>query len=309
MHKAGTKKKALLIVILCLLSLFLLWIGIALGLYNLYFGRRFESNPMFLNHVEDYAGLERKKYEFSSDRGQTITGYMYSSGDSQRGIIVFAHGYGAGGHNSYMEVINCFAQNGFYVFAYDATGNDESGGKGIGGVPQGLIDLDYAITFVEDSGNFEPLPIMLFGHSWGGYSVSNVLNYHPEVKAVIECSGPNSSTDLLEGGGKQVIGSFIYIVIPVIRVYEDIRFGDYAKTTALEGFAATDAPIMIVHSSDDDTVPIGYGYDIYYEVFKDDPRFVFVRLEDKGHNSFLRVKENAELYESFIGFYNSNLTN
>ncbi len=309
MRRAGPKKKALLIVMLCLILLFLLWVGISLGIYNMYFGRRFESNPMFINHVEDFDGLERTRYEFASDKGQTLAGYMYSSGTGQNGIIVFAHGYGAGGHNSYMEVINYFAHNGFYVFAYDATGNDESGGKGIGGVPQGLIDLDHAITFVEESGNFEDLPLVLFGHSWGGYSVSNVLVYHPEVKAVIECSGPNSSTDLLEGGGKMVVGPVIYALLPVIKVYEKAKFGNYAETTALEGFVATDAAIMVVHSSDDDTVPIEYGYDIYYETFKDDPRFVFERLEGKGHNSFLRVNNNTGLFESFVGFYNSNLAN
>ena len=64
-----------------------------------------------------------------------------------------AHGLGGGGHNSYMDCANYFARHGYYVFAYDATGNDESEGEGVGGLPQGVIDLDYAISFVEQSGN------------------------------------------------------------------------------------------------------------------------------------------------------------
>ena len=207
-----------------------------------------------------------------------------------------------------MEIINYFAHNGFYVFAYDATGNDESGGKGIGGVPQGLIDLDHVISFVEDSGNFPEMPICLFGHSWGGYSACNVLNYHPEVKAVVECSGPCSSTELLEGGGKQVVGPVIYVLMPVIKAYENIKFGEYAACNALDGFAATDAAIMAVHSNDDKIVPIEYGFDIYYDNFKDDPRFVFRRLNGKGHNSYLNVENNLELFESMVEFYNKNLS-
>lgn len=299
--------KPVIIILICLVVLFALWVGISLGLYGIYFGRRFESNTMFLNHVENFEGLERTRYEFSSDKGQTIVGYMYSSGTEQKAIIVFSHGYGAGGHNSYMPVINFFAQNGYYVFAYDATGNDESGGKGIGGVPQGVIDLNYAISFVEESGNFPDLPIGLFGHSWGGYSVSNVLTYHPEVEAVIECSGPNSSTDLVEGGGSKVVGPVIHVLMPVIKVYERAKYGEYATNSALTGFASTDAEIMIVHSSDDNIVPIEYGYDIYYDAFKDDPRFTFIRLEGKGHNLFLNVNNNLELYESFVAFYDENL--
>jgi len=299
--------KPVIIFLICLVVLFALWVGISLGLYGIYFGRRFESNTMFLNHVENFEGLERTRYEFSSDKGQTIVGYMYSSGTEQKAIIVFSHGYGAGGHNSYMPAINFFAQNGYYVFAYDATGNDESGGKGIGGVPQGVIDLNYAISYVEESGNFPDLPIGLFGHSWGGYSVSNVLTYHPEVEAVIECSGPNSSTDLVEGGGSKVVGPVIHVLMPVIKVYERAKYGEYATNSALTGFASTDAEIMIVHSSDDNIVPIEYGYDIYYDAFKDDPRFTFIRLEGKGHNLFLNVNNNPELYESFVAFYDENL--
>ncbi len=299
--------KPIIIILICLVVLAAAWIGISLGLYGIYFGRRFETNAFNMNHVENFEGLERTRYEFTSDKGQTIVGYMYSSSESHKGIIILAHGYGAGGHNSYMPSINYFAQNGYYVFAYDATGNDESGGKGIGGVPQGVIDLNYAINFVENSGDFPDLPIGLFGHSWGGYSVTNVLTYHPEIEAVIECSGPNSSSDLVEGGGTKVIGPVVKVLMPVIKIYERTKYGEYATNSALDGFASTEAEIMVVHSSDDNIVPIEYGYDIYYEVYKDDPRFTFVRLEDKGHNMFLNVKNNAELYESFVEFYDENL--
>ena len=50
---------------------------------------------------------------------------------------------------------------------------------------------------------------------------------------------------------------------------------------------------MIVHSSDDDVVPIRYGYDKYYEKYKDNPRFEFVRLENAGHN-YLNLKTYSD---------------
>ena len=43
---------------------------------------------------------------------------------------------------------------------------------------------------------------------------------------------------------------------------------------------------MIVHSFDDEVVPAEYGYDIYYEKYRDDSRFTFIPLENKGHNYF-----------------------
>lgn len=285
MKKTKSKKKLILIIISCLLILLIIgWWALSVSIYNDNFNKRFESYEPLMMYVEDFDGLQREKYEFSSDKGQMLTGYLYSSGTGQRGIIVMAHGFGGGGHNSYMDCANYFAQHGYYVFAYDATGNDESGGDGVGGIPQGAIDLDYAISFVENSDDLPDLPIALFGHSWGGYSVCSVLTYHPEVRAVVECSGCCRSSDLFEAGGKKQAGSLIYTMMPFIKIHERIKFGKYASNTALDGFAASDAAVMIVHSEDDDVVPIEYGYDVYYEKYKDDPRFVFKRLEDRGHN-------------------------
>ncbi len=284
MKKKPSKKKIVLIIIaLVFVMLIGGWWVLCVSLYNENFDQRFESYEPVMLRVEDFDGLERTKYEFPSDKGQMLTGYMYSSGDDQHGIIVIAHGLGAG-HNSYMDAANYFVRHGYYVFAYDATGCDESEGGGLGGVPQGVIDLDHAVSFVENSGNFPELPIALFGHSWGGYSACAVLTYHPEIKAVIECSGCNQSSDLFEAGGKAQAGDLIDTMMPFIKLHERIRFGKYASNTAMDGFAAGSTAVMAVHSEDDRVVPIEYGFDRFYEKYKDDPRFTFVRLTDRGHN-------------------------
>ena len=294
-----SKKRIALVAILCALVLLVGgWWALTASIYDDNVNRRFESYEPLMLRVDDFDGLQCTRYEFPSDKGQMLTGYLYSSGSDQRGIIVIAHGFG-GGHNSYMDCANYFAQHGYYVFAYDATGNDESGGDGVGGFPQGVADLDYAISFVEESGNFPDLPIGLFGHSWGGYSVCSVLTYHPEVKAVIECSGCNSSSDLFETGGKAQAGDVIHAMMPFVKLHERVKYGGYATNTAMDGFKASDAAIMVVHSADDEVVPMKYGYDLYYEAYKDDPRFTFLLFEDKGHNDLFADSNDTykdELY-------------
>lgn len=91
-------------------------------IYNENFNRRFESYEPYMRHVEDFDRLWRTKYEFSSDKGQKLTGYMYAAREEEpRGIIVMAHGFG-GSYNSYMDCADYFAHNGCCVFAYDAAG-------------------------------------------------------------------------------------------------------------------------------------------------------------------------------------------
>ena len=305
MNKTKSKKKKLLMILCGLVILVIAadW-SLTVAIYNENFNQRFESNESFMRHVEDFDGLQRTRYEFASDKGQKLTGYMYTSKEEPRGIIVMAHGVGGGGHNSYMDIINYFAQHGYGVFAYDATGNDESEGEGVGGLPQGVIDLDYAVSFVEESGNFPNLPIALFGHSWGGYSVCSVLTYHPEVKAVIACSGFNSSLGMFEAEGKKQAGAGIYFILPFVKLHEWIKFGGYASHTAMDGFSESNAAVMILHSFDDEMVPAEYGYDIYYETYGDDSRFRFIHFEDRGHNCFNdETGLDTELLEDFVGFY------
>ena len=287
-------KKVLLVIFAFILVLLIAaWWILTLYIYNDNINQRFETYEPLMLYISDYPGLKCDEYSFTSNKGQKLVGYLYSSGENQRGIVVLAHGFGGGGHNSYMDVCDYFAENGYYVFTYDATGNDKSEGKGVGGVPQGVVDLDYAISFVEKSGNFEKLPIVLYGHSWGGYSVCNVLKFHPEVKAVIECSGCNKSSDLIEIGGKEIIGNLVYTMMPFVYLHEFIHYGKYAETSAMDAFKATTCPVMVVHSSDDDLVPIEYGYDKFFAVYKDDPRFTFMRFEDKGHNDIVNDKNNT----------------
>lgn len=294
MKKKRSKKKIVLLTLLIVILLIIAgWWAFCVKMYNENFDVSANSYEPLMLRVEDFEGLECTEYSFPSDKGQKLAGYLYSSGEEQHGIVIISHGFGGGGHNSYMDVADYFAKNGYYVFAYDATAMDKSEGEGLGGVPQGVIDLDHAISFVESESDIPDLPIVLFGHSWGGYCVSAVLTFHPEIKAVIECSGFDRSSDMFESGGKSQAGGIIYTMTPFIRIHEYFKYGKYAKNTAMDGFDATDANIMIVHSADDGVIGIEYGLDKYYEKYKDNSRFKFIRFEDRGHNEVFNDPNNT----------------
>lgn len=298
MKKRMGKCFIIMFMILLLLIFVIFPFGIAIFIYEQYFGVRYETNEALQLYLEDFEGLERQRYEFTSNNGQKLVGYLYSVEDAEyRGIVVMAHGFGGGGHNSYMDCANYFAQNGYCVFAYDATGNDESEGDGVNGLPQGVIDLEHAISFVQECEEIPHLPIVLFGHSWGGYSVANVLNFHPEVKAIVTMSGFNQSSDLIRSQGEAIVGGFIHMLMPYVNCYEQLKFGEYAKNTAMDGFEKSQANVMVLHSSDDSVVPQKYGYDVYYAKYKDEARFEFVHFADKGHNELYFSEEGMRYME------------
>lgn len=307
-----TKKKIIIasIVMAILILIIFLVAPFTIGaiLYNSVFHVRYETKEYWKFHLEDFDGLKADRHEFTSNNGIKLVGYRYyvDCVDAQ-GLVVISHGLGGGGHNRYMDVAYYFAKHGYDVFAYDATGNDESEGNGVNGIPQGVADLSCAIDYLQRVDELKDLPIMLWGHSWGGYCVSAVLNYHPEVKAIAAIAGFNRSGDLIRAQGQEMVGGLIDFMMPYVNSIERIKCGKYSSANALNGFSNSKCGVLIAHSSDDTTVPIEYGYDIYYKHYASDERFEFIRYENKRHMNIVHSDEYINymdrFYEDFSNYF------
>lgn len=296
--KRGNKKKIVLITAVCVLAAFFLVLMPALTyfVYQDNFGTRYETAGWMAYSVSDFQGLNVVECTFPSDHGQLLAGYQYSKENQERkGVVVLAHGLG-GGHNTYMDVADYFTSNGYLVFAYDATGNDKSEGDSVEGLPQGVIDLDYALRCVKQIEEYQGLPIVLFGHSWGGYSAGSVLNYHMDVKAAVIVAGFDRSTELFEQQGESMIGSGIKLFMPYVSLLERMKFGNYAAYSAMDGFANSNAEIMVLHSKDDTMILSENGYGKFYDTYGDNTRFRFIEYEDRGHGG-IYYSESARAYK------------
>ena len=304
------KFKAIILGILLLGSLIGMYF-ISASIYDKNFNYRYTTSFWDAFELSEFPNLTRERHTFTSNEGQKLVGYLYQQKDTdteKKAVVVFAHGLGAGGQTGYMDVFNYLTEHGYYVFAYDATGNDESEGDVIGGLPQGFIDLDHAIDYAYTIEEIKELPFVLMGYSWGGLSVVNVLNYHPEVEAVVAMSGWNESINLVEHRGVQMAGNVAKILLPFVRMHEFIMYGKYAFSTGMKGFSKSDCDVMIIHGEQDETVPIQYGYDIYYEKYADNERFVFKKYEDRGHDIFHVVGRcDFELLADVVTFFDSKI--
>ncbi|MBE6710552.1 MAG: alpha/beta fold hydrolase [Ruminococcaceae bacterium] len=296
--------KILLIVLLVLVVLIFAVVLpiLSISVYKSVFNVRFETSPDNYFTADDYEGLTVENVLFKTKQGHNLAGYKYRMDDvdSPKGVVVYVHGFGGGGHCGHMPMIHYLAENGYAVFAYDATGNDASEGKYIGGFPQGIIDLDYAIRYVKNDAAYSGLPIFLMGHSWGAYSVGNVLNFHTDVKGAVLFAGIDSSSVLFRQEGAKYAGDWAELLIPYVRVYERIKYGEYSMTTANKGFAsAENAEILVVHSKDDDTVLQENGYDLFMAEHGDNERVHFVLYDDRGHN-YLFYSEDTMIERQLI---------
>jgi len=306
-----SRKRKIIIILLVALSLLLIVIpfGLSAMIYEGNFGDRYETYEPMARSINEFEGLQSQRHTFTSNKGQVLVGYKYhKNADNPQGVVIISHGLGGGGHNRYMGVADHFASNGYIVFAYDATGNDESEGNSVKGLPQGLIDLDHAIQFVKESPEFADLPIMLFGHSWGGYSAGSALNIHPDVKAVVMVAGFDKTMDIIEEEGQKIAGDGIKALLPYISLYERIKLGKYASYSCTNGFENSEAGVMIIHSADDEMISPEKAFDVFYGPNKSNPRFKFVRYEDRGHDYVYHSDSSRRYINEFNSGFDEFLT-
>lgn len=265
--------------------------------YDKMFNHHFYRNKDLTFSLEDFPNLIRIKQKFKSGNN-TLIGYIYADKTMQnRGIFVFCHGYGGGGHHCYLDLINQICKRGYLVFGYDATANDESDGEIIKGFTQGYIDADKAISYIENKKEFKDLPLYVMGHSWGAYSSSCAIGNHKRIKGLIAFSGFNSATTIFKANGEKYAGKQANDFMIYVNTYEKLLFGDKSKVTAIDSFKKSKAKIVIVHSKDDMTVPIEAGLNIYKKEFKNDKRFKFITLLDRGHGTVYYTLEGRRYYE------------
>ena len=222
-----------------------------------------------------------------------LTGYIYGE-NSDKGIVVVAHGIG-GGADSYFAQVKHFIDNGYCVFAYDCTGSHMSEGKTTNGFPQAVLDLNAALNWLNTQDNLSK-PVLLFGHSWGGYAVASILNYDHEIAAVVSISGVNSAFEIVNDQAIDMMGVFGYTQIPTLNLVQYLKFGRAAGYTAVEGINSTTIPILIIHGKEDTVVPYNGCSIIAHKAEIKNPNVSYITTTSTQgkHNSLFWSEESLE---------------
>lgn len=267
----------------------------------------FSTNIRYEDVKEQY---DRQLLHFMSGKNK-LQGYLYGV-ENTKGLVVISHGIGGGAEN-YMAETLYFVDHGYQVFAYDNTGCYESEGEDCIGLPQSAIDLDAALTYIESESRFEGLPVFLYGHSWGGYAVTAVLNYSHNVTAVASVAGFNDPMTMIIEWGERMMGAFVYVESPYVYVYQKLKLGDDLGRRAVDGINKTDTPVLIIHGTGDQVVNYdGAGTIAYRDEITNPNVEYFIREGEKqnGHNNLSKdldtvmyLEELDEEYEALSEQY------
>ena len=237
-----------------------LQIGTILGAKAAYdsFFKRYEKRDINMVFGEfDYSRiakrLSRTTFFFPSGRLK-LQGYFYPCNDA-KGLVVVCHGMHAGA-DDYLPFIEYFVRNKYAVFTYDCQGTYASEGDSTVGMCTPLVNLDHALTYVENDKQLSRYPLFLFGHSWGGYAATSVLSIHKNIRGCSAVAPFNSGYTLFVEKGEQYMAPFSDMLkfdFPkdFLNTYQTLLFQDYTKYTAVQGINSTDVPVYIAHGNRD----------------------------------------------------------
>jgi len=240
---------------------------------------------------EDFSGLISDPIQFLGNKKQVLRGYLYYQKRFTvfKELVIFAHGIGAG-HTAYTTEINRLAQEGFLVFAFDYTGCMLSSGTAMKSIIQPLVDLDYALRYVDSRPDLKDLKRYVVGHSWGGYvAMNSVLLKKHRIDKVVAMSG-FISPSLIAVSNRPLLK----ILIPFIYMNGFWRYGRYATYNGKKAVRKARVAMLLIHGKEDIVVRPKDSFYKLRKIAKQKANIEFLEVENRGHSPFL--SQRAEQY-------------
>ena len=205
-------------------------------------------------------GLAFESVEITTSDDETIHGWFVPVPDAQ-GTVLFFHG-NAGNISHRMDYMPMFQRLGYNLFIFDYRGYGQSSGSP--SEAGTYLDAQAAWHYLTEVKGIAPSQIVLYGESLGG-PIAAWLAAREKPASLILASSFTSAPDLAET---------IYPYLPVRLI---ARF----SYNTLESLASNTAPLLVMHSPQDEIVPFEHGQRLFQAA--SEPK-QFLTLEG-GHNT------------------------
>jgi len=238
----------------------------------------------------DFKGLKQEAYSFNNSLNAEIHYYFYYYDKYKEDkIVLFLPGIGPG-HTAYLKEINELAKHGYKVLTLDYMGCDKSKGKGLRSLNEPTRDVNDLLNHLKLD-----TPLVLVGHSLGGFTSMNLLELREEINKAVILSGFLNIKSLIEG---QVRSKFVN---SRILAYERKVESEYFKLDNLNYLKNTVKKVLFIQSDNDNVVPYLTALKLVEEL--DNPSIKTLRLTGRFHNP--NYSDSAiQYFNEVFGEYN-----
>ena len=256
-----------------------------------------EATPFFDHFFSVHPALDMQPFTCASGV-ESLYGVRLRSAETPKGLIVMMHGYGLNMEH-YLPQAEYFARAGYAVVLYDGVGVGRSSGKCICGLPQHVVDACAVLDYIEALPELSALPLMLYGHSSGGYAVCalSCKKKYP-VKAIISLAGYTEALGGMKAKLRKRYGPFSFFGLLMLAGIQLAEFGrEAASYKSLRGLSLVDCPVFIVHSVNDPVLPYADHFAKMQKAFSDRPDFRFWTTDARKHNLGVPADANERVWQ------------
>ena len=242
--------------------------------YNSVLGRiGFSKGADDMNDFEEFLQTKRvwireqntEYVSIKSDRGELLQGYLTYPEKESKVFVLGLHGYHANHDGDPATFLRHYVERGYNFLNVDHVASGDSEGKYVGfGLFESQDSLKWIDYLIERFG--EDIKIILHGVSMGGATVCKMVDSVPPqvVLAVADCPFTNALEEF--DSAVRTFGG-IKNPEPIIKAFNMLNkvFAGYdlADTDNRDSVKNSKVPMLFIHGSADDFVPVSMGEELY----------------------------------------------
>ncbi|MBO4667194.1 MAG: alpha/beta hydrolase, partial [Bacilli bacterium] len=246
--------------------------GLVSYLYKKHFVTRYDKEvgvPYYA--TSDFKGLKEEAFSFTNSKGIELKYfYYYYDNYKEDKVVLFLHGL-ACGHFAYFAEIDALARRGYKVLTIDYTGCGDSNGKCLGSLNTPTRDVNELLDYLKLD-----KPLVIVGHSLGGYTALNVINLRKDIKKTVVISGFLTIKSI---GDALIKNNFF---VKHILKYESKLYPEYKDLNNVDYLNKTTDDIFFIQSDDDTMVPYRIALEVVEQI--DNPHIKKLKLSNRKHN-------------------------
>ena len=167
----------------------------------------------------DYKGtrMKNEQYSWKTFDGLTIFAQTWTPDAKPRAVIALVHGLGD--HSGrFPRLVEAFTAAGYAISAFDQRGHGKSGGPRVHAPSYESLLRDIDRHLENSRERFPGIPVVLYGHSFGGAeTLCFVLKRSPRLAAVV-ASSPGLASGVHQPAAKVFMGRMLSRIAPTLRI-------------------------------------------------------------------------------------------
>lgn len=230
--------------------------------------------------------MQQKEVFFLNKQKEKLSGVLHLPNKKTKKAVIVCHGFGANKNSLWIpKLCHALAKEGYCALRFDFAGNGKSEGEfSESDCEKEKQDLSFAIKFMREK---KYSTIATIGHSMGGtVALMNTANNAHEIKAVIAIAAAihtkKVEDKILTPKEKKELHTKGQIRIHTGDTHHTLKksfFCAFEKQKVLKGVQKIKAPILLIHGSEDHTIPLQESESAKKEV----PRLKLTVIDGGSH--------------------------